>query len=76
MSSSIVQKLYKQLVATIGFNGSLRVVDGRYVAYTRSWSEHADLGPTSYGVEAAFDKAVRDLSVAYTDELDAYGLEG
>lgn len=76
MSNSIVQKLYKKLVATIGFNGSLRVNNNRVVAYTRSWSEHTDIGSIEYGLESLYENAVCGLSVAYTDELKSYGLEG
>ena len=75
MAQSIVQKLYEKLVRSFGFNGSLRVVNKRYVAINRSWSEKCDLGPLSYGLEAAFEKAAAELPLSFCDAA-FYGLEG
>lgn len=68
MANNIISRLFKYLVKVFGFKGGIFVKDGR--VWLTFEGGKLDVGPLAIGEEALAARAVSELPVQWTNELD------
>lgn len=68
MTNNIISRLFRYLVKVLGFKGDIRVKDGR--VWLTFEGGKLDVGPLAIGEEALAARAVSELPIQWTDELD------
>ena len=68
MKKNTINHLFKYLVKVLGFKGDIRVQNGR--VYLTFEGGAVDVGPLAIGEEALAARAVSELPVQWTNELD------
>lgn len=68
MQNKMISRLYRYLVKVLGFKGDIRVTNGR--VWLTFEGGKLDVGPLAIGEESLAARAVSELPIQWTDELD------